>query len=114
MEKQTAVAVDIAKSIFEVAVSHQPGRVAERRRLSRDAFLAFFAQMPVATVVMEACGSAHFWARQIRELGHQVVLLAPHQVRPYVTRNKTDRTDAKGILEAYRNADIRPVPVTSS
>ncbi len=55
MEKQTAVAVDIAKPVFEVAVSHQPGRVAERRRLSRD---AFFAQMPVATVVTEACGAS--------------------------------------------------------
>src|SRR5262245_27826373 len=82
-------------------------RVAERRRLSRKVFLLFFAQMPAATVVMEACGSAHFWARKIEDLGHRVVLLPPHQVRPYVTRNKTDRTDAKGILEAYRNADIR-------
>lgn len=62
---------------------------------------------------MEACGSAHYWARKLRELGHTVVLLPPHQVRPYVTRNKTDRTDAKGILETYRNADIRPVPVKS-
>ena len=76
-------------------------------------FLLFFAQMPAATVVMEACGSAHFWARKIQELGHRVVLLPPHQVRPYVVRNKTDRTDAKGILEAYRKADIRPVPVKS-
>jgi transposase len=56
---------------------------------------------------------AHYWARKPQELGHAVVLLPPHQVRPYVTRNKTDRTDAKGILEAYRNADIRPVPVKS-
>jgi hypothetical protein len=69
--------------------------------------------MPPATVVMEACGSAHYWARRMGELGHEVVLLPPHQVRPYVTRNKTGRTDAKGILEAYRNADIRPVPVKS-
>jgi len=99
--------------VFDVAVSHEPGRVAERRRLSRKVFLLFFAQMPAATVVMEACGSAHFWARKLQELGHQVVLLPPHQVRPYVVRNKTDRTDAKGILEAYRNADIRPVPVKS-
>jgi transposase len=60
---------------------------------------------------MGAYGSAHFWARQLQSLGHAVVLLPPHQVRPYVTRNKTDRADAKGILEAYRNSDLRPVPV---
>ena len=113
MEKHTVVAVDIAKAVFDLAVSHEPGRVAERKRLSRGAFLTFIAQMPAAMVVMEACGSAHYWARRIGELGHEVVLLPPHQVRPYVTRNKTDRTDAKGILEAYRNADIRPVPVKS-
>jgi len=60
---------------------------------------------------MEACGSAHYWARRIEQLGHGVVLLPPHQVRPYVKRNKTDRTDAKGIPEASRNEDIHPVPI---
>jgi transposase len=87
--------------------------VARRRRLKRDSFLEFFANAPVATVIMEACGSAHHWARQIQGFGHRVVLLAPHVVRPYVTRNKTDRADAKGLLEAYRNEEIRPVPVKS-
>jgi transposase len=111
VEKHTVVTVDIAKSIFELAVSHEPGRVAARPRLRRGVFLTFFAQLPPATVVMEACGSAHYWAREIQKLGHDVILLPPHQVRPYVTGNKTDRTDAKGILEAYRNADLRPVPV---
>jgi transposase len=60
---------------------------------------------------MEACGSAHFWARRIQALGHEAVLLPPHAVRPYVRRNKTDRTDTKGMLEAYRNEEIRHVPV---
>ena len=50
---------------------------------------------------MEACGTAHYWGREIEKLGHRVILLPPHQVRPYVRRNKTDRNDAKGILEAY-------------
>jgi len=113
MEKHTVAAVDVAKVVFDVALSDEPGRVRLTRRLPRGGFLLFFGQLPAATVVMEACGSAHYWARRIQELGHQVVLLPPHQVRPYVTRNKTDRTDAKGILEAYRNADIRPVPVKS-
>jgi len=111
MEKHTVAAVDVAKVVFDVALSDEPGRVRMTRRLPRSGFLPFFAQLPAAIVVMEACGSAHYWARRIQELGHQVVLLPPHQVRPDVTRNKTDRTDAKGILEAHRNADIRPVPV---
>jgi transposase len=111
MQNDTRIAVDLAKAVFEVAVSDRPGRIARRERLPRPQFLGFFAQQPAATVVMEACGSAHYWGRRIEQLGHKVTLLPPHQVRPYVRRNKTDRTDAKGILEASRNDDIRPVPV---
>ena len=109
--EHTTIAVDLAKSVFQVAVSHQAGRVDEERRLTRDHFLAFFAQRPPATVVFEACGSAHYWARQIQPLGHTLRLLPPHDVRPYVRRNKTDRTDAKGLLEANRNEEIHAVPV---
>ena len=111
--EHTTIAVDLAKSVFQVAVSHQPGRVDEERRLPRDRFLEFFAQRPPATVLLEACGSAHYWARQLQPFGHAVRLLAPHDVRPYVRRNKTDRTDAKGLLEAHRNEEIHPVPVKS-
>ena len=107
----TRIAVDVAKAVFEVAISDRPGHVVRRERLPRAQFLAFIAQQPQATVVMEACGSAHYWGRKIQALGHQVVLLPPHHVRPYIRRNKTDRTDAKGILEASRNEEIRPVPV---
>jgi len=113
VQNDTRIGVDIAKSVFEVAVSDRPGRVSRCVRLKRPQFLEFFAQQPAATVFMEACGSAHYWARRIEQLGHRVVLLPPHQVRPYVKRNKTDRTDAKGILEASRNEDIRPVPIKS-
>jgi transposase len=109
--KNTLVGVDLAKTFFEIAVSEQSGRVSRRLRRRRDGFLSFFAQLPPATVVMEACGSAHFWAREIQKLGHEPVLLPPQHVRPYVLRNKTDATDAKGLLEAYRNDDIRPVPI---
>ncbi len=111
MSNDTRIAVDVAKAVFELAISDRPGHVARRERLPRALFLAFMAQQPPATVVMEACGSAHYWAREIQKLGHRVVLLPPHHVRPYIRRNKTDRTDAKGILEASRNDDIRPVPV---
>jgi transposase len=109
--EHTTIAVDLAKSVFQVAVSHRPGHLDEERRLSRDRFLAFFAQRPPATIVLEACGSAHYWARQLQPFGHAVRLLPPHDVRPYVRRNKTDRTDAKGLLEANRNEEIHPVPV---
>lgn len=111
--KHTTIAVDLAKSVFEIAVSRQAGRVSERHRLSRGTFLEFFATHRPATVLMEACGSAHHWARQIQGLGHRAVLLPPHRTRPYVTGNKTDRSDAKGLLEAYRNEQIRAVPVKS-
>ena len=109
--EHTTIAVDLAKSVFQVAVSHRPGHLDEERRLSRDRLLPFFAQQPPATIVLEACGSAHYWARQLQPFGHTVRLLPPHDVRPYVRRNKTDRTDAKGLLEANRNEEIHPVPV---
>jgi len=110
----TTIAVDVAKSVFEVAVSIHPGQVHERHRLSREAFGRFLGAHPPATVLMEACGSAHYWARPAQSHGHRVVLVAPHVVRPYVVRNKTDRTDAKGLLEVFRNEDVQPVPVKST
>jgi len=111
--KNTTIAVDIAKDIFEIALSHKPGEVNEKHRVTRKKLLSFFVNQPPTTVVMEACGSAHHWAREVNKLGHRVVLLPPHMVRPYVQRNKTDQSDAKGMLEAYRNKDIKPVPVKS-
>lgn len=111
--KSTTIAVDLAKNVFQVAVSHHPGKVAEHHRLSRAGFLRFFARRQPATVVMEACGSAHPWGRQLSQMGHRVVLLPPQYVRPYVRRDKTDRADAEALLEAFRDRSIRPVPVKS-
>ena len=109
----TTIAVDVAKSVFEVAVSERPGRVAKRHRFSRGQFSRFIALHRPATLLMEACGTAHFWGRHAHACGHRVVLLPPHAVRPYVPRSKTDRADAKGLLEASRNEGIHPVPVKS-
>ena len=111
MHDHTTYAVDVAKSVFEVAVSQHPGQVRECHRLSRERLVRFFAKQRPGTVLLEACGSSHHWARTLRGLGHRVVLLPPHRVRPYVTSNKTDRADAKALLEAARNREIRPVPV---
>lgn len=113
MSNDNAIAVDVAKNVFQVGISDRPGRVRKAERLQRAQFLPFMAAQPASTVVMEACGSSHYWGRRLEELGHRVVLLPAHLVRPYVRGNKTDRTDVKGILEAYRNEDIRPVPIKS-
>jgi transposase len=110
---RTTVAIDLAKTIFEVAISQQPGHIHQRRRLSRARLGSFLAELPPTTVLLEACGSAHFWARLAQGYGHQVVLLPPHATRPYVLRDKTDRADARALLEAFRNQDIHPIPVKS-
>lgn len=107
------IGVDLAKSVFEVAISPIPGQVRTRRRLSRPAFGAFFAQQPPAEVLLEACGSAHHWGRELQRLGHQVSLLHPRDVARYRDGNKTDRADAKALLEAARNRDLSRVPVKS-
>jgi transposase len=107
----TTVAVDLAKNVFEVAVTGSDWKVTERHRLSRARFVQFFVHRPPCRVVMEACGSAHHWARELAKSGHQVELLPAQYVRAYVRRNKTDRADAAALLEAARCADLRPVPV---
>jgi transposase len=114
VEKHTTIAVDLSKTVFEIAVSNYPGRVCERKRLSRVQLVPFFANRPAATVLLEACGSAHHWARQIEPLGHRVLLLPPHQTRRYVLRDKTDGADAEALLEAHRNEKIIPVPVKTT
>ncbi len=109
--EHTTIAVDVAKSVFEIGISHRPGHVDKHHRLSRNQLSIFFAGQPPATVIMEACSSSHHWARQFVRFGHDVKLLPPFYVRPYVHRSKTDRTDVKGMLEAWRNSEIRPVPI---
>ena len=106
----TSVAIDLARDVFELVFADTEHRVVERKRLSRAAFARVLVNRPPLRVIMEACGSAHFWARRFVALGHQVTLLPAHQVRPYVLRRKTDRTDADGLLEAMRCAQLRPVP----
>ena len=111
--EHTTIAVDLAKSVFQIAISHRPGRVAAEHRLSRARLLPFFAMQPTATVLLEACGSAHHWGRALAKLGHTVRLLPPHETRRYVRRNKTDQTDARAMLEAARNEEIHTVPSKS-
>lgn len=111
MEHPTTIAVDLAKSVFEVSISREPGRVCFRKRLTRGQFARFLALQPSATVLMEACGTAHYWARLAQDAGHRPVLLPVQHVCPYRLRDKTDHTDTRALLEAFRNEKISPVPV---
>ena len=107
----STVAIDLAKDVFELAFADERGRVVERKRLSRRTLARTLEQRPPLRVLMEACGSAHYWARRFQRQGHAVRLLPARDVRPYVRGNKTDRNDVAGILEADRCGDIAGVPV---
>jgi transposase len=111
--KNTVFAIDLAKSVFQVAVSHHPGRVSQQRRLTRSQLLQFMGKQSPSVVLMEACGSAHHWGRELGHLGHQVRLLPVSHVVRYRTGNKTDAIDAEALLEAARNQRICAVPVKS-
>jgi transposase len=107
------IGVDLAKSIFEVAVSTVPGQVRERGRLARAALSLCFGTHPPAEVLLEACGSAHHWGRELQRMGHRVALLHPRDVARYRDGNKTDRANANALLEAARNHALSRVPVKS-
>ena len=107
----TRVAVDLAKTVFQVAISTEPGRVDGHRRMSRERFRRYFSEQASVEVLMEACGTAHHWGRELEALGHRVRLLPPSDVARYRDGNKTDRADAIAILEASRNERIDAVPV---
>ncbi len=107
------VAVDVAKAVFQLAVADQTWRVVEQLRLSRTQFERWFVNRAVGLVVMEACGSAHHWARWLSGLGIEVRLLPAAYIRAYVKRNKTDAADARALLEATRCAEITPVKIKS-
>ncbi len=109
----TTVAVDLAKSVFQLAVADGSWKVVESHRLGRAQFERWFANREVGLVIMEACGSAHHWARWLNALGIQVRLLPAAYIRAYVKRNKTDAADACALLEAARCADIEAVRVKS-
>lgn len=107
----STVAVDLAKDVFELAFADARGRVIGRKRLGRRAFARVLEQQPPLRVLLEACGSAHYWGRHFQRQGHTVRLIPARDVRPYVRGNKTDRHDVAGMLEADRCAEIHEVPV---
>ena len=107
MEEVSIVGLDLAKSVFQVHGADASGSVVMRKRLRRDQLLSFFAKLPACTVAMEACASAHHWARELSALGHEVRLIAPKYVKPFVKRQKNDMADAEAICEAAQRPTMR-------
>ena len=110
----TTIGLDIAKNVFQIHGVDAEGREQVRRKLRRGELLRFFEKLPPCLVGMEACAGAHHWARQISAFGHEVKLMPPAYVKPYVRRQKNDMSDAAAICEAVSRPSMRYVPVKSS
>src|SRR5437870_4187375 len=112
--KITTTGIDLAKALFQVHGVDKHGKVGLRKQLKRKDVLSFFANLELCLIGMEACGSAHYWARKLSELGHTVRLMAPQFVKAYVKTNKSDRNDAEAICEAVARPNMRFVPVKTA
>src|SRR6202162_1058992 len=112
--KITMTGVDVAKEVLQVHGVDKHGKVGLRKQLKRKDVLSFFANLEPCLIGMEACGSAHYWARKLSELGHTVRLMAPQFVKPYVKTNKSDRNDAEAICEAVARPNMRFVAVKTA
>ena len=104
------VAIDLAKKVFHLVGSDTAGTILWRKRLTRHALMPFIAQLPPVRIGIEACGGAHYWARRFRAQGHEVKLIAPQFVKPFVKSNKNDMRDAEAIAEAVTRPTMRFVP----
>lgn len=111
MEEISMYAVDTAKSVFQVHGEDAGRTMKIQKRLRRGQFLAFFSKAAPSVVVLEACGSAHYWARELSKLGHQARLIPPQHVKPFLKRNKNDMRDAEAIFEASLRPGIHFVPI---
>ena len=114
MDKVHIIGFDLAKQVFQAHGADASGATLFRRKLRRAEVLPFFRKMPSCIVAMEACGGAHHWAREISALGHEVRLVPPAYVKPFVKRGKTDAADAEAISEAAVRKSMRFVPVKSA
>ena len=109
--KITTVGIDLAKNFFQVHGVDEHCKVVLRKQLRRDQMAVFFANLPPCLIGMEACGSAHHWARKLQGMGHTVRLMAPQFVKPYIKTNKNDAADAEAICEAVARPNMRFVPI---
>lgn len=111
---QHTIAVDLAKNVFQVAESVEPGKISESHRFDRLTFEEYLTKLPPSRVFLEACGTAHYWAQWCADCGHTARILPTQHTRRYrSSRSKSDAIDAKAILEAARNEEILPVPIKS-
>ncbi|WP_068978923.1 MULTISPECIES: IS110 family RNA-guided transposase [Aeromonas] len=108
------IGIDLAKAIFQIHGVNEHGKCLFNKQLKRAQMISFFANLPPCLVGMEACSSAHYWARKLQGLGHTVKLMAPQFVKPYVKTNKNDAADAEAICEAVSRPNMRFVPMKSS
>jgi transposase len=111
MEEITTIGLDIAKSVFQVHAISATGTAVVRRPLKRRYVAQFFAGLKPCLIGMEACATAHHWGRELTKLGHEVRLMPPRYVKPYVKRNKNDAADAEAIREAVMRPNMRFVPI---
>jgi transposase len=107
MEQDTMIGVDLAKRVFQLHGATMTGHVKFRKKFSRQQFRKFMTDHPPASVVMEACGNAHYWVREMTRLGHRVKLIAPQYARPFVKRQKNDVADAEAIEIAAQRLEMR-------
>ena len=107
----TTIGLDLAKHVFQVHGVDEAGQAVMKRRLRRAQVITYFASLPPCLIGMEACATAHFWARELRSLGHEVRLMPPQYVKAYVKRGKNDAADAAAICEAVTRPSMRFVPV---
>jgi transposase len=110
-QKISVLGIDIAKLAFHVVGMDDTGHVVLRKRLARGELLTFMANLPPLRIGVEACGSAHYWARCFREYGHEVWLIVPQFVKAYVNSPKNDARDAEAICEAVTRPTMRFVPI---
>lgn len=110
----TMIGVDLAKNVFQLHGASLTGEVLFRKKLSRSQFRRFMEAQPASIVVFEACGGAHFWTREMQQLGHQAKLIAPQYVKPFVKRQKNDAADAEAIVIAAQRPEMRFVEPKSN
>lgn len=106
MSNVTTIGIDLAKNVFQAHGADAKGRKVYSKKLNRENLMEFIAQQPPCLIGIEACGSSHYWARRFQEAGHEIKIMAPQFVKPYIKADKTDKNDAEGIAEAV----TRPNP----
>ena len=109
----STIGIDLAKEVFQIHAVDARGNVVLKKKLKRKEMVTFFANLTACLIGMEACSSSHYWARKLQAMGHQIKLMAPQFVKPYVKANKNDAADAEAICEAVTRPSMRFVGVKS-